>query len=139
MMFSRWTVPAGVALTCALGFAPYARANTQPPAPSCSALTKTYHIRAVEPYKVADHVVPTDETNPKLRGVSFQVAAQPGLTRQWLRRSLEEKLASGACNLGVSDLKVDVQPAGDAFQVHLTTPDERAARDLLKNVQQLAR
>ncbi|MES1205995.1 MAG: hypothetical protein ABUS79_08655, partial [Pseudomonadota bacterium] len=80
------------------------------------------------PHKVADHTY--GEGVIRLRGADLHVPAQPGLTGEWLQRSIEQSIASGDCDLGVRNVTVTVLSAGDGFDVQLTTPDEKAASEL---------
>ena len=51
--------------------------------------------------------------NPVLRGADIKVAAQPGLTAEWLERQLEAQVAAGECQFGIDQVAVDVLPMGD--------------------------
>jgi hypothetical protein len=94
-----------------------------------------YQARSVEPY------VTTDQTGftaiRTFRGAEMFVAAQPGLTKEWLQRVLTDQIASGDCNFGVHDVQVSVYSAGGGFSVRLAGRDERAAGEILRNAEQL--
>ena len=135
-MTGRWMVILGIASASVLGGARPVRAATATAAADQCRITKTYHISAVTPYKVVDHIVPTDD-RAELRGVTLRVDAQPGLTKEWLQGAFERSIAAGECGLGAEPVSVNVQSAGDAFQVQLTTQGEKAAAELLRRVQQM--
>jgi len=102
---------------------------------SCSVGGK-YHARSVQPYVTTEDAGYT--TIRTFRGAEFFVAAQPGLTKEWLQRVLTDEIASGACNFGVNDAKVNVLSAGGGFSVRVTGRDERSAGEILQSAEQLA-
>jgi hypothetical protein len=65
--------------------------------------------------------------NPVLRGADMRVAAQPGLTAEWLERKLESQVAAGVCQFGVANPSVEVISEGDSFVVRVTTTAETGA------------
>lgn len=73
-----------------------------------------------------------------LKGAQLFVPAQPGLTREWLARSVEHALASDeSCQPAVRPVQVSVTSAGSGFWVQLGANDERTAKALLKWAQTL--
>lgn len=94
-----------------------------------------YQARSVQPYVTYEDAGYT--TIRTFRGAEFFVAAQPGLTKEWLQRVLTDQIASGDCNFGVHDVTVSVLSAGGGFSVRLTGRDERAAGEILRNAEQM--
>jgi len=86
---------------------------------------------------------------PVLRGAEIRVAAQPGLTAEWMERKLEAQVATGECTFGVTRANVDVVSEGDNFIVRVTNreeigalnrptaADERAAAEILSRASEL--
>ncbi len=137
-MTARWMVLLGIGSALAVGDAGTVRAAPAMPAASQCRVANTYRISSVKPYRVADYIVPTDD-RAHLQGASLLVDAQPGLTKEWLQRAFEISIATGECGLGAEPVTVSVESAGAAFQVDLSTPDEKAAAELLRRSQLMAR
>jgi len=135
-MTARWMVVLGIGSALAMGAAGTVSGATATP-DQCR-ITKTYRISAVTPYRVVDHIVPTED-EAVLRGATLVVDAQPGLTKEWLTAEFEKSIATGECGLGAEPVGVTVQSAGPAFQIQLTAQGEKAAADLLQRVKQMAR
>jgi hypothetical protein len=90
---------------------------------------------------------------PLLRGADIEVAAQPGLTAEWLERRLEAQVAAGECNFGTDRAHVEVIPGSDHLLVQVTSmyegpgvtrlpdrrPDEKAATEILRRARELMR
>ena len=90
---------------------------------------------------------------PLLRGADIRVAAQPGLTAEWLERRLEAQVAAGECQLGADKVFVEVVPVSEELVVRVTAtnegpgvtrlkdtkPDQRAATEILRRAQELTR
>ena len=95
-----------------------------------------YHVTSVKPYRFelqAGYGVYTE-----FRGAELYVAAEPGLTREWLQRTVESDIASGACDFGATNAKVDVLSPGGGFIVQIRGSDERAAAEILRHAQLLS-
>jgi hypothetical protein len=73
-----------------------------------------------------------DRVNPVLRGAEVRIAAEPGLTQEWLERRVEAQLMAGICELGARQVEVDVLSMGDEFAVRLTSSDQGAANEILR-------
>lgn len=140
-MVARWARIAGMGCALATLAAGGARAEDRPSdrpqdqsADRCP-LGHTYRATSV----VADHAREQayGQDVQRLRGADVRVPAQPGLTQEWLQQSIERGIASGDCDFGTRRVNVSVLSAGNAFEVRLTTPDERAARDVLRHAQRL--
>ena len=120
-----------------MGAAASVNAQPQPqadPQPGVCNLTSTYPVVSVNPY-TATH----QGGFPMLtqtRGAVLHVQAQPGLTSEWLQRSVEASVASGDCGFA-RDTRVSVNPAGDGLDIVLSNPNENAARRIVNQAQQL--
>jgi hypothetical protein len=62
--------------------------------------------------------------NRVLRGADIRVAAQPGLTAEWLQRKLQGEMAAGYCQFGAGNVSVDVIPEEVSLVVRVTSGDE---------------
>jgi hypothetical protein len=110
-----------------------AQAEQQPQSGACS-LTSTYPVVSVNPYtSSSEGGFPVPK---KTRGAVLHVKAQPGLTKEWLQRSVETSVAGGDCGFA-SDTQVTVQSAGGGFDLVLTAPDEAGGRRIVDQAQQL--
>ena len=83
-------------------------------------------------------------TTQRLAGATVYVLAQPGLTREWLRLSLERHLismqSSGAmkdCPFGAKDIRITVDSAGTGFAVHVSAKDAKTAEEVLRRARLL--
>ena len=132
-MGGRWARIAVLFSGVMVGGAAAAQPPAAPTRTQCG-VTGNQRITAVTANRVAEQTY--GEGLMRLRGADLHVAAQPGLTREWLQRSVEHSIASGDCDLGVRNVTVTVLSEGDGFDVQLTTPDEKAAKELLRRVQQ---
>jgi hypothetical protein len=117
-------------------------------------LGSVYPVTSVEP-----SLRPTETggyagtAQPLLRGANIRVAAQSGLTAEWLERRLEAQVAAGECQFGADRVFVEVVPVSEELVVRVTatdegpgvtrlkdtTPDRRAANEILRRAQQLTR
>jgi len=95
---------------------------------SCS-LGGMYRVLSVDKYEIQDKSGYTMER--ELRGAEVEVAAQPGLTREWLQRRLEMEVANGTCDLGAPNVRVDVLSSGDRFSVRFSGTDRKTAGAIL--------
>jgi hypothetical protein len=89
--------------------------------------------------------------NPLLRGADIRVAAQPGLTAEWLERRLEAQVAAGECQFGADQVFVEVVPVSEELVVRVTSsyegpgvarfpdskPDRQAASEILRRAREL--
>jgi len=118
------------------------------------ALGTEYPVSSVESYK---RPIQTggygDTVNPRVRGADIRIAAQPGMTAEWLDRKIEEQVAAGACQFGVANPGVEVAPDGESFIVRVTAtpeppgitrlsdpkPEEQAAHEILRRARDLAK
>lgn len=123
------------------------RAAGRAPAAGAACVLKQYQVTAVRPYRVEQHELGGGHlVTSKLLGADVDVQAQPGLTAEWLwltlDRHIEEVRNSGRmgdCPLDVKEVQVQVLSAGPGFTVRLTAPDQKAAEDIQRRAQSLAR
>lgn len=137
-MAGQWARIAGMSCALATLAGAGARADDPPqhtPADRCP-LAHTYRATSVS----ANHAREQGygQNVQRLQGADVRVAAQPGLTQEWLQQSIERSIASGDCDFGTPRVTVNVLSAGNGFDVQLTTPDERSAREVLRHAQRLA-
>lgn len=83
-------------------------------------------------------------TTQRLAGATVYVLAQPGLTREWLRLSLERHLISMQsggpmkdCPFGTKDVRISVDSAGTGFAVHVSAKDAKTAEEVLRRARLL--
>lgn len=113
-------------------------------APSQSGcIFREHHVSAVRPYKVDEHI--GRATIERLRGAELYVPAEPGLTAEWLRLTLQRHLsqmsATGMadCPLDLKDIHVRVDSAGPGFWVTIAANDTGQAQEVLRRAQRLVR
>jgi hypothetical protein len=125
-----------VAALLSFGLRPVAARAAGTELGQCS-LGAHYRVTSVTPYRTSDagggyyYVA-------KLRGAQVRIEAQPGLTSEWLQKTLQDELAAGACDFGARNVSVEVMSAGPGFLVMLAGPDERAAGEILHHAKQLS-
>lgn len=95
------------------------------------------HDAAVEPLRVTENI--TFERSDRLAGAEVYVPAQPGLTAEWLQRTVETDIAAGRCGFAVDSVGVDVSSAGNGFSVRLTARKLSDAQKILDRARQMAR
>jgi hypothetical protein len=104
---------------------------------------REHQVTSVKAYKVEERI--GRGSIHRLRGAEVYVKAEQGLTAQWLQLTLQEHIArmnsaaKGACALGVSDVRVDVRPAGAGFAVRLIAKDPARAEEVLHRAEALVR
>jgi hypothetical protein len=83
-------------------------------------------------------------TTQRLAGATVYVMAEPGLTREWLRLSLERHLSamkSGSamkdCPFSAKDIRISVDSAGTGFAVHVSASDAKTAEEVLRRARLL--
>src|SRR5262245_35829502 len=140
MIASRLMLAASLSVALGGGAARAAAGPAPEPGPApgaegrCS-LGHAYNVMSIKPYRVEQHDGYTDYT--QLRGAEMYVAAEPGLTREWLQRVLAGEIAAGTCDFGVRDATVDVVSAVGGFFVRVSGPDERSANEILRRAHQI--
>ena len=128
-------------LAPSLSFAGEATSSAAAPAEATPCLLGEYHVTAVSPYLAPDHIGKL--TIPRVRGASVYVAAESGLTAEWLKLRIERHIADmrgGAmpgCALDVRDLRVDVDSTGDGFAVRLISSNAADGAKILSRARAL--
>ena len=122
-----------------------ATANSVPagdPTSAAICVLKTHRVLSVTPYFEDVHMG-SGATTQRLRGASLFVLAEPGLTAEWLRLTLQRHLAEMRtttmrdCPLEVKDVTVTVESAGPGFAVKLIARDADQADEILRRAQLL--
>ena len=150
MVRSRITLAAiaiATATATALPGVAFAAPSTPPPA-SCNACGAPFndlqqgpfarrdYITSVEPYKVT-------ETNwkhfwTKLEGAVVKVRPAPGVTREWLQRTVDDHMGQMAgapmndCPLSVAGASAVVSSTGDGFAITIQSKDKDTAQEILR-------
>ena len=94
------------------------------------------YIASVDPYRVTD-------TNGKhswtrLEGAVVKVHPAPGVTREWLQRTIEEhmgRMAGAPMSdrpLSVAGAAADVSSTGDGFAITIHSKDANTAQEILR-------
>jgi hypothetical protein len=120
-----------------VGAAATVNAQPQPlaePQPGACNLTSTYPVVSVNPYTSTHQGGFPVAT--QTRGAVLHVQAQPGLTSEWLQRSVEASVVNGDCGFA-RDTRVNVNSAGDGFDVILSNPKEAAAHQIIRQAELL--
>lgn len=133
-------------LVLGLAAAPAVASPSAPQAPS-GAAQQGCALRGFTVTAVTPHFVDQQQgraTVQRLSGATVYVLAQPGLTREWLRLSLERHLTAmpgGAamkdCPFGAKDLKIAVDSAGTGFAIHVIAKDAKTAEEVLRRARLL--
>jgi hypothetical protein len=98
-------------------------------------------VAAVQPHKAEQHF--GKNTVSRLDGASVFVRAKPGLSAEWLQRSLGEHLTKmtnvsmADCPLDAKGLRVDVRSGGDGYWVTIRAKDQSQAKLVLERAQSL--
>ena len=104
-------------------------------------LLSGYHVTSVSPYFAEDHF--GKASFPRVHGASIYVAAEPGLTAEWLQLRIEQHLAEmrrGSmpdCAFDVGDVRVEVDSAGSGFAVRVISSSTSAAAEILRRARLL--
>jgi hypothetical protein len=103
-----------------------------------------HKVLSVAPYKVEGRYVYPGNGAHELRGAQIYLAAEPGLTAEWLQLTLERRLGAMKgqppmpdCAFDVENLRVEVVPAGPGFWVRLIAPDEKTGEEVLRRARLL--
>lgn len=113
------------------------------PTSSSSCILKKYQVSAVRPYKIdknaGGHFVVS-----RTLGAEISVQAEPGLTAEWLWRTIDQHVAEmrgsapmGDCPLDIDRVQVEVVSAGPGFTVRLSSPNAKSAEEILRRAQLL--
>jgi len=121
--------------------APAATASAVAPTETNPCLLGEYHVTSVSPYLAPDHIGKL--TIHRVRGANVNVAAEPGLTAEWLKLRIERHLvemrggAMPGCVLDLKDLRVDVDSTGDGFAVRLISSNAADGAKILSRARAL--
>ena len=133
-MFTRFAIAASLAVASLLPLA--ARADALEP---CDLLT--HPVVSVHLHKTAQHYGKI--TVERVDGASLFVQAAPGLTAEWLQRSLTAHLTKmkGAsmvdCPLEAKDVRIDVRSGNTGYWVDIIAKDQKQAEIVLERAQSL--
>src|SRR5262245_37540119 len=75
-----------------------------PQEPPCSLGTK-YPVSSVASYSTRETAGITP--HERFRGAEIVVPAEPGVTQEWLQRTLQSEIASGVCDFGSRNVEVE--------------------------------
>jgi hypothetical protein len=79
----------------------------------------------------------------RLSGARVYIAAEPGLTGEWLHYELAQRIASDntdpVCPLDVPGVSVEVESSGPGFWVNISAAGDKQAQAVLKRAQRLVR
>jgi hypothetical protein len=77
----------------------------------------------------------------RLAGVDLRIAAEPGMTAEYLTVEAQRAAAAGSLAaggvFGVEGSRIEVRSTGDGFVFHLTAPDTNRAEELVRRAQRL--
>ncbi len=135
-MFSRFATTA--LLAAALSAAP-ALAAPALAAPAAHCALHGYQLGAVKAHRTEEHFGKL--TRSFVDGGSVFVYAAPGVSAEWLQRSLHKDLArmkGSNCPLGVDQVHVSVTPAGDGYWVTLRARDAAHGKQILERLETMA-
>jgi len=95
------------------------------------------YITSVEPYRVTETNLKRSWT--KLEGAVVKVRPAPGVTREWLQRTVEDhmgRMMAGPpmndCPLSVTGAAADVSSTGDGFAITIHSKDKDVAQEILR-------
>ncbi|HEY6562594.1 MAG TPA: hypothetical protein VI072_35245 [Polyangiaceae bacterium] len=104
-----------------------------------------HQVRSVKPYRMEKRITGRITSN-QILGAQLYVAAEPGLTAEWLRLKLERHLATMRgpaampdCALDVKNVRVEVASAGPGFNVKLIAQRPEQGKEVLRRAQLLVR
>ncbi len=135
-MLSR-TILSVLAFSCVLGVAPRAGAAGDTFYGTCASPFNSNNITSVAPYKVIETNLKRSSTH--LQGAVVTVAAQPGITREWLQRQVDDPAATAqtGCPMAVEGATGRVTSTGDGFAITVTGRNRDAAKEILRRAQAL--
>jgi hypothetical protein len=100
-----------------------------------------HRVSVVKPYKVTEQR--GRGTYQRLRGAQIFVAAEPGLTPEWLELKLQRHLQQMQtadmkdCAFDVNSVRVEVASAGNGFWVKLIAKDSDKGEEVLRRARLL--
>jgi len=137
-MLSR-TIVSVLAFAVAVGVTPIAGA-TMGVSTGSPCASPFENVTSVTPYKVTQTNLRRSST--RLEGAVVNVAAQPGLTREWLQRQVSAAPVSdeqSSCPLAVDGATARVTSTGDGFAITVSSPNRDGAKEILRRAQALTR
>jgi hypothetical protein len=114
-------------------------ASAETPAKPC--ILMEHRVTAVTPYRVVEYH--GRGSVQRLAGAQVFVQAEPGLTAEWLRLTVEQHLAKmqtehmGDCPLDMSGVRIRVDSAGAGFAVKIIAKDPAQAKEVLRRAELL--
>jgi hypothetical protein len=100
------------------------------------------YITSVEPYRVTETNL--KRTWTKLEGAVVKVRPAPGVTREWLQRTVDDHMGRmvagtpmGDCPLSVAGASADVTSTGDGFAITIHSKNKDAAQEILRRASAL--
>jgi hypothetical protein len=100
------------------------------------------YITGVEPYRVTETNLKRSWT--KLEGAVVTVRPAPGVTREWLQRTVQDhmgQMTAGApmndCPLSVVGAAADVSSTGNGFAITIHSKDKDGAQEILRRASML--
>ena len=94
-------------------------------------------IVSVRPYKVIETNLRRSATH--VEGAIVTVAAEPGLTREWLQRQVQDpaSAAQPGCPLAVDGASARVTSTGDGFAITVKGKDKDSSKEILRRAEAL--
>ena len=134
-MLSR-TILSVLAFSSVLAVAPRAGADDMSYGAACGSPFNPEHITSVAPYKVVRTNLRQSST--RVEGAIVSVAAQPGMTREWLQRQVDDPAtAQSGCPMAVNGASGRVTSTGDGFAIIVSSQDRAGAREILRRAEGL--
>jgi hypothetical protein len=138
-MLSRSIVPV-VAFSTVVGLVPLATAHASSGAPgaACGApFDNPSNITSVEPYKVVETNL--KRSSNRLEGAVITVAAEPGVTREWLQRLVTDPAttAQPGCPMAVPGAMARVSSTGDGFAITMSSAQHNGGKEILERAHAL--
>jgi hypothetical protein len=136
-MLSR-TILSVLAFSSVLAVAPRAGAEASDMSygAACGSPFSAQHITSVAPYRVIRTNLRQSST--RVEGAVVTVAAQAGMTREWLQRQVDDPAAAqSGCPMAVNGASGRVTSTGNGFAITVSSRDRDGAREILRRAQAL--
>ncbi|HEX4447745.1 MAG TPA: hypothetical protein VH044_13440 [Polyangiaceae bacterium] len=94
-------------------------------------------VTSVKPHKVVDTNLKHSWT--RVDGAVVTVPAEPGVTREWLQRQVDDPMAAAqpGCPMAVNGASARVTSTGNGFAVTLVGKDKDSSKEILRRAQAL--
>jgi anti-sigma factor RsiW len=116
-------------------------ASAAPASPRVSECFANHEVTQVEAY--FENRWSEGSVDAVLIGAQVFVPAERGLTAEWLHRELARRLTArrneAQCPLDVPGVHIAIQSGGPGFWVNISTPNEKAAEQVLARARGLVR